>query len=226
MNVLAFESADGGASVAWRDPARIVLKQGDGGPDSLSWFGRCAGEVLGESGHSWGEVQRLAVCRGPGGFTGVRVAVGLVQGLSLGMNCPVAAVSSLQAMAWQGQQRGLRGMLWVALDARMGELYSALYALDGAVPRPVGPERLLRPEQLAEELAPDAELGGPGFEVYAGHWGGRTVQPDLRLDAGAVAELAARMPAEDLVDAAKLQPVYLRNQVAKTLAERAADRGR
>lgn len=81
-------------------------------------------QALAETGLNASQLDLLAFGEGPGAFTGLRIAAGVVQGLALGWQKPVVAISSLEALAFQGFQQ-TQHLTWLAcLDARMGEVYS------------------------------------------------------------------------------------------------------
>lgn len=192
--------------------------------------------LLAEAGIAPGDLDALVFGRGPGSFTGLRVAAAVVQGLSLAAGTPIVPVSSLAALAWRGlggaagsgaggaeaDAGGEPGPLAVAagralcvVDARMGEVYSALYrrvdggvALEGeerigppaAVVAPVSvapPAAGLAPDADPAQLAPGPPAGawlavGDAFAVYA--------DALARLAAGAVAVEATLTPrARDLL---------------------------
>ncbi len=167
------------------------------------------------------ELDALAFGRGPGSFTGVRIATAVIQGLAFGADLPVVAVSTLAGLA-QGRHRrqGARRCL-AALDARMGEVYWGRYALDGqGLMRLVGSEVVSTPEGV--ELPPDGgwEGVGSGWEAHGERLSQRLGERLITVDPGALAEaqdlipLAAAGFASGLAVAAELAlPVYLRDQV-------------
>ncbi len=87
-------------------------------------------DVLSEAGLSMGDVDEVLVGRGPGSFTGVRIAVATAKGLSCGLGVPLRGGSTLDACAWRAWARGHRGKVAVALDAMRGEVYPGIYVLD------------------------------------------------------------------------------------------------
>ncbi len=221
MNVLAIDSADGQASVALMRNDEMILRVNHDTRDSLSWLQQQVEELRGEFG-AWSQLDALACGVGPGGFTGVRVAVGYVQGLALSTTLPCIAVNSLDALAWRLHAKGHRGAAWVALDARMNELYAAHYQLE-ETPQREGPLQLLAADALVDQLSGNPQCAGPGFEAWPQHYA-KVTTAGLVLDAAAVALAASHAGLNQACSAAELQPVYLRNQVAKTLAQRRAER--
>ena len=167
------------------------------------------------------ELDALAFGRGPGSFTGVRIATAVIQGLAFGADLPVVPVSTLAGLA-QGchRRQGSRRCL-AALDARMGEVYWGRYLLDGqGLMRPDGPEVVITPEQV--ELPPDGgwEGVGSGWEAYGDRLGERlgdrlrAVDPAARCEAQDLIPLAVAGFAKGLaVSAEQALPVYLRDRV-------------
>lgn len=221
MNLLVVDSADGQASVALLQGDALDLRVNQDTRDSLSWLQQQV-EALRQTFTDWSMLDALVCGVGPGGFTGVRVAVGYVQGLGLATGLPCLPVNSLDALAWRLYLDGARGPAWIALDARMNQLYAARYNLAQG-PQREGDLQLLDADALVDQLSPDCLFAGPGFEAWPEHYAQHT-HAGLRLDAAAVALAARHMGLDAAGPAAELQPLYLRNQVAKTLAERRAEK--
>ena len=176
-------------------------------------------ELLQETGIGRAALDGIAVCRGPGGFTGLRIAMGVAQGLALALDRPVVPVSGLRVLAAAAAGPG---PVLAVIDARMGEFYVAAWA-DAAAAQagaaPLLPEALLRPEALLAHAALAGWAGqcvGPGVTALASAgvaWAGG-VQPSWP-DAGVLAALGRQgLQAGEGVPAEAAQPVYLRDQVA------------
>ena len=199
-------------------------------------------EVLRESGLSLAALDGLAFGRGPGGFTGLRIAAGVVQGLAFGAGLKVAPVSSLAAVAYQvrpspqpspaGAREGAgsagEGIL-VCNDARMKELYWACYRFDPAAPTlpiQLAPERV-SPSSAIEVPAGLVHVAGNGVERYP-ELRSRLDAAGLQFHAGlyphaaAIAHLGAGMLQRgEGVDAAEALPTYVRDDVARPSANAA-----
>jgi N6-L-threonylcarbamoyladenine synthase len=151
-------------------------------------------------------VDRIAVCAGPGSFTGLRVGLAAVWGLSRARNIPVETVSTLEAMA-EASRRGGETAVWSVLDAGRGEVLAQPFDLAGPRARAsAGPVRLSRHEAAraiggSRFVALPADLLGPGGEELPA------------LPAEALARASARDPRP--VAAAPLQPIYARASAAE-----------
>lgn len=107
-------------------------------------------ETLAGAGAIWGDLAALAVCTGPGNFTGVRIAVAAARGLALALGRPAIGVTRLEALA-----EGRAGAALVAIDARRDALYIQTFA-DGA---PLAPPELAAPHALAARAPGALRLG-------------------------------------------------------------------
>jgi tRNA threonylcarbamoyladenosine biosynthesis protein TsaB len=179
--------------------------------------------LLAEAGLPLGALDALACAVGPGSFTGLRIATAVAQGLAYGADLPVIPVGTLEALAAGAQAP----RVIACLDARMGEVYAAAYEMhEGALPCAVLAPRVCAP--LALRLpAGDQWIGcGSGFarhgEALASVLGALDqVRPDSVPEARWVAGLAAaRFAAGERHPPEALAPVYLRDKVALTRAER------
>lgn len=228
MNLIAIETSTRRVSVAlWRD-GEITERSHDhphaGSERILPWLR----ELLAEAGMNLSQLDGIAFGSGPGSFTGLRLACGAAQGLAFGADLPVVAVGSLEALALDsGQAR-----VYACLDARMNEVYVAAYVLSDG--RPV--------ETLAPAVAPPAMVPlpaggdwvgcGDGFAAYGPVLGERlgnsltAVEAWVLPTAAAVARLAApRLARGEGVAAEFAAPLYVRDKVAYTTAERLAQGG-
>ena len=158
------------------------------------------------------DLQALAFARGPGAFTGLRIAAGLVQGLAIGASRPVVPVSTLAALAaraFAGQPDAAHAQ--IVQDARMGEIYTATFARD-ALDAPETPERVIAPEDLAVEPAGDVVRAGNGWALLDITIDSELIYPHAR-DVGHLAAAAAARG--EAVSPDQAVPVYVRDDVAR-----------
>ncbi|HUW99130.1 MAG TPA: tRNA (adenosine(37)-N6)-threonylcarbamoyltransferase complex dimerization subunit type 1 TsaB [Acidiferrobacter sp.] len=215
MKILAIETATPIASVAVKIGDRLFERRladpaarAEGVLDLLR-------ALLADTGLDLGAIDVIAFGRGPGSFTGLRVAAAVAQGLAYARGLPVIPISSLAALAQQAQGTEILA----AIDARRDEVYYGLFhrAEDGLV-EPVGPEGLGPPASL--ERPQGACIGiGNGFDHYAAILRARCDIPyesHKVPGAQAIAVLAERAfrRGEQVIPSRAL-PVYLRDDVAK-----------
>lgn len=222
MIVLALETSTRQISVAlWQEGAvlqRAADSQTGGSMLVLPWVD----ELLAEAGIAKSAVGGIAFGAGPGNFTGLRLACGVAQGLAFGLGIPAFGVTTLAALALaSGEAR-----VFACMDARMNEVYAAAYEVTGRDVKELEPPRVAPPEMVA--LPAGEWIGcGDGFASYAARLPiPARVRPDVFPTAAAVAELAApRLARGEGVDAAHAMPLYVRDKVALTTAERLARGG-
>lgn len=177
--------------------------------------------LLQEAGLRLKDLDALAFGRGPGAFTGVRLAAGIAQGLALGANLPVLPVSSLAALA-QGATDPADALL-ATMDARMGEIYWGLFE-----PANGGAARLIAGERVSDPAAVTLPAGRSFFAIGSG-WETYGALLAERFKGRVTGAAPARRPqARDLLPLARAElqqgqglppeqalPVYLRNEVAQ-----------
>ena len=175
-------------------------------------------QLLADAGVALNALDAIAFGRGPGAFTGVRIAIGVVQGLAFALDRPVLPVSNLAALA-QGALR-TRGAQQVAaaIDARMEEIYWGCYQASAGEMRLVGREAVLPPEAVALPEGSGGEWFGAGTGWSYGERLAMPVaasDPSLLPDALDILSLAGYAWARGEAIAADLAlPVYLRDNVA------------
>ncbi len=233
MKLLAFETATEACSVAlWIDGEvreRFEVAPRRHAELALPWADR----LLAEAGIAKAGLDAVAVGRGPGAFTGVRLGVALGQGIALALDLPVLPVSTLAALAMRGAApAGADSGILAAIDARMGEVYWAAFRRAGTGVAPVSAEAVSAPGAVVLADADSAWRGvGTGFAAAEGllqqHLGARLQSVDATAlpHAADVAVLAAAAFARgEAVAADRLEPAYLRDNVAMTIAEQQAFR--
>ncbi|MEO7495458.1 MAG: tRNA (adenosine(37)-N6)-threonylcarbamoyltransferase complex dimerization subunit type 1 TsaB [Massilia sp.] len=183
-------------------------------------------EVLAEAGIALRDCDAIAFGAGPGSFTGVRTACGIAQGLAFGAGLPVLAVNTLAAMALACHQQTGATCVLPVLDARMGEVYWAQYRFDATADGNwvvLAEAALCAPEAVTPVARPFTACGN-GLGAYPQAYAGEEFAgalPAIMPHAAQVAELAqAELAAGRGVSAAEAQPLYLRNKIAFTSAER------
>lgn len=228
MRLLAIDTASAQCSAALDLDGEILLRAVATPRDHAQLLLPMIESLLAEAGLGFAALDGIAFGRGPGSFTGLRVAASVAQGLALGAGLPVVPVSDLRALALLGaEEAGARGALpagpfhvAACLDARMGEVYAAAFAFDPGQLPDDAPERVCPPADFRPGL-PCAVAVGPGFGAYP-----EGLAPLIRAaalvvpDAEPCAREVARLGTADLRrgrgrDAGAALPVYLRDNVAK-----------
>lgn len=243
MNLLALDTGTEFLSIALRTDGpqgtRVVEHHSAGGAKASTDLIAATLQMLADAGVQLSQLDAICFGSGPGSFTGLRTACSVVQGLAFGANVPVLPIDSLLAVAEDARSRvapdapALR--VTAMLDARMDEMYAAGYRYVHGQWQTLDSSALLRPEGLRVEVASGGTadalhlLAGNVFAVYADRLpaaalaAGQVVQA-LPM-AAAMLRLAPAMLAQGLaVDAALAMPSYIRDKVAKTTAERDAEK--
>ena len=231
MKLLAFETATEACSVALYLDGQ-VLERFEVAPRRHAELALPMAQVLlAEAGIARAQLDAIAVGRGPGAFTGVRLAIALAQGIALGLDRPVVPVSTLAVLAAGAPVDGPARIL-ASIDARMGEVYAGAFVRDGAALVALDAERVLAPEAVTlPALGPAGPWQGvgTGFAAADGVLGKRLGADLTRLDPAALPHAAdlARLAAVacasgEAVAAERVEPAYLRDNVALTLVEQRA----
>lgn len=228
--ILAIDTAADLCSVALARAGRIVQKSEAVGHRHSERVLPMVRTLLGAEGIELADCDAFAFGAGPGAFTGLRIACGIVQGLAYGAGRPVIAVGNLEALAaaaLRAQPKAQRVLC--ANDARMQEAYVAVYRRSGddleelAAPALAAVADL---DALIERWTPDL-VAGDAPTVYADRLAARSTRLiALRATAAAVCERALRRwSAGGGTDAAHAAPLYVRNHVALTIEERRLRQG-
>ncbi|SIR97453.1 tRNA threonylcarbamoyladenosine biosynthesis protein TsaB [Aquipseudomonas alcaligenes] len=176
-------------------------------------------DLLGEAGLALSALDAIAFGRGPGAFTGVRIAIGVVQGLAFALDRPVLPVSNLAVLAQRALREHGAQQVAAAIDARMDEVYWGCYAAERGEMRLQGVEAVLPPEsaRLPRGAAGDWFAAGTGWSTY----GARIVlqpcgsEPAMLPHSQDLLSLATFAWARgEALPADQAQPVYLRDNVA------------
>ena len=235
MTILAFDSSNEQLSIALlRDDGAVASYLGEGGAKASETILPMINALLNDEKLTLKDLSGIAFGAGPGAFTGVRVACGVAQGLGFGANIPVVGVNTLHAMAESfSQAHGGHAKVIVCIDARLSELYfAALEKVDG-VWLEISPTALYKPDNLPTTDGENWAGVGNGWQVsgdqlqakYANQMS--NTYPSFMPEAISIARLAAPILASGDADlmlrysASLATPLYVRNRVALTEAERA-----
>jgi len=224
MRVLALDTSTEYCSVAlWQDGAAVERCELAGQKHSEMLIAMLDA-LLKDAGIAIRQCDGIAFGKGPGSFTGVRIACGVAQGLALGANHPVAGVCTLQALA----EASGKARVIAALDARMGEVYHAAYEKCDDVWETVSEPSLCKPEDAPSVPGENWFGAGSGFAMHGvalkARYAGQLLGTDGSMvpQAAAIAALgAAQLLLGRGVDAAEALPLYLRDKVALKTSERA-----
>ena len=220
VKLLAFETSSREGSVALQVDGTVQQELIAVPREQTGQLLPLTARLLGGAGLSLRDLDAIAFGRGPGSFTGLRIAAAAAQGLGMATGLPLLPVSSLAATA-QGLWRthGSSNTL-VCVDARMGEVYWAAFEIYGGVARVVGTEQLTAPEAVTSVGLASWSAGGNAFAVYSDELAELTAQARAVFAAAcpravdlfplAAADLVAgrgRVPEE-------ANPAYLRSESA------------
>jgi tRNA threonylcarbamoyladenosine biosynthesis protein TsaB len=225
MKILAIETATEACSAALYIDGDISLEYRINPRGHTEMILKMVDHLMVDSGMNIGALDALAFGRGPGSFTGVRIATGVAQGIAFAADLPVVGVSTLAALAQRAYREKGEPKLLTAFDARMGELYWAGYQ--------VGEKELVVPA-IAEQVGTAQQVEIPSSDEWYGvgsGWGVYGEQLELRLgtfllgfksdiycSARDIASLAAEDYTAGLAVAPEFAlPVYLRDKVANKM---------
>ena len=228
MNYLALDASTEACSVALEVNGKVFSRY-DLCPQSHSLhLLPMIDAVLQEAGIKLADLDGLIFGQGPGSFTGVRIGVGVAQGLAFSANLPVVGVSSLQAMAQLAYIEHGEKQVIAAIDARMSEVYNGYYLLDDDnIMQAQQGEAVTPPEQLAQQLSAIVTTPfyavGTGWDAYSEKLSEQLLvlrtneaSPEI-LFPTAEAMLAigkVKLEQGQGVSAEEAQPVYVRDTVS------------
>ncbi len=203
MIVLGFDTATPATVVGLRlaDGSTLQARDDPGAgerPGHTTRLLPLASELLAQAGLSWSALERVAVGVGPGTFTGLRIGVATARGLAQSLGVELVGVSTLRVLAEAAQREDPRRGVLVAIDARRGEAFLALYAAGAeqlVAPRAMRPEELgdlpLHPEEGIDWLAVgDGAVRFRGYVEAVGVAVAEDFSPLHRVDGGVLCELA------------------------------------
>lgn len=242
--ILAIDSSTELCSVCWTDGSRWIERREDAGQRHSALMLSMIGEALAEARCTVADLDEIAFGAGPGSFTGLRIACGIAQGLAFGAGIRVRAVSSLMALA----EASAQASVIAAIDARMNEVYWAAYKRErelhsrqsdarSAPSGVAGSSDGKWVEIIPPTVSPAADVVLPSGDNWAAAGNGfarfaslaaampatAIVDAAIEVNARSIASLA--MTGHGTIDVAEhATPVYIRDKVAMTSAERAAAR--
>lgn len=225
--LLAVDTATDTVHLALQTPERTLVRARPGGAQASAALLPALAALMDEAGLAFSDLDAMACGVGPGAFTGLRTACSVVQGLAVGVGCPVLALPTLAAVAEHARQQGAPGAVWAVQDARMGEIYVARFEPGPQGWSPDGAPRLWSPERfVAETQGDDAVWAGNALLVYpllaaAGRMSWAQAAP---AGEALLALARAAWDRGEAADPATLLPLYVRDKVARTTAERLGDR--
>ena len=232
--LLAFDTSTEQLAVGLASAAGTVCRHEAGGAQASARLIPLLQSLLAEAGIGFKQLDAIAFGAGPGAFTGLRTACAVAQGLGFGAGKPLIAVDSLLIVAEDARQRFAElagdGLHWVAVDARMNEVYAAAYRWSDPRWQAAKPPRLYTLDALAQcwRDEPPARVAGNAVTAFA-PWlpfGAAFCVAEVADRAGALLRLARQAWRDGaLLDPAEALPLYLRDKVALTTAERAAAAG-
>lgn len=173
-------------------------------------------DLMSDAGIGFSDLDSVAVSRGPGGFTSLRIGMAVAQGIALAHDLPVHMVSTLEVLAHAADPARREQRILAVLDARMNEVYAGWFEAAEGRHVPLAGEAVLAPDRLVAPVGGSWLVVGPGLAEYGEQVGDALAgqiagcQPDIWPGAEAVLALAqnsAGVPAWDVA------PVYVRDQV-------------
>lgn len=229
--LLAFDTSTEVLSLALLHGGTVTATDAQGGAQASVQLIPQALRLLREAGCAPSSVDAIAFGRGPGAFTGLRTACSVAQGLAFGLGKPVLPLDSLLIPAEDArvQRPDTAGDLWVAMDARMDEIYAARYGWEGGCWKVLHEPALFTQEALAMRWRrePPRAVAGSALDAFGERLplGDTVTLPRMLSRAQALARIALQSWEHgEAVDAAQALPLYLRDKVALTTLEREAAR--
>jgi tRNA threonylcarbamoyladenosine biosynthesis protein TsaB len=226
-SLLAIDSSTERLALALQWNGRSWFVEEEGGAQASAHAVPHAMALLEQAGARLQALDAIAFARGPGAFTGLRTACAVAQGLAFGAGRPVLSLDSLLLVA-EGARGDADGFdVWVAMDARMGEVYAGHYAFADGAWRGLRAPALYELDALHACWAAQAPRAVAGSALAA--FGERLRTRDAALFSNETSRAAAMMRIAqaawqrgEMMDPSQALPLYLRDKVALTTAERTA----
>ena len=214
MNILAIDTCTDIASVTLFKSGEFTSRVLSGVEKTSGHILKLCNEVFIESKTQLKEVDLISYSKGPGSFTGVRMCIGVVQGLSLSMQIPTMGFTTLELIGFKASQLTKSKKIAVALDARMGEVYWATY-VDGLIDN----MKICNPQEV-DDLGTSFLGVGSGWKTYSEVLKKTSniskIDLSIQPESSALIELSLQGMNEGFEGTLDLpQPIYLRNNVAE-----------
>ena len=214
MNILAIDTCTDIASVTLFKSGEFTSRVLSGVEKTSGHILKLCDEVFKESKTQLKEVDLISYSKGPGSFTGIRMCIGVVQGLSLSVQIPTMSFTTLELIGFRASQLTKSKKIAVALDARMGEVYWATY-VDGLIDN----MKICNPQEV--DVLGSSFLGvGSGWKTYSEVLKKTSniskIDLSIKPESSALIELSLQGMNEGFEGTLDLaQPIYLRNNVAE-----------
>ena len=214
MNILAIDTCTDIASVTLYKSGEFTSKVLSGVEKTSGHILKLCDEVFKESKTQLKEVDLISYSKGPGSFTGVRMCIGVVQGLSLSVQIPTMSFTTLELIGFRASQLKKSKKIAVALDARMGEVYWATY-VDGLIDN----MKICNPQEV-DDLGTSFLGVGSGWKTYSEVLKKTSnvskIDLSIKPESSALIELSLQAMNEGFEGTLDLpEPIYLRNNVAE-----------
>ena len=214
MNILAIDTCTDIASVTLFKSGEFTSRVLSGVEKTSGHILKLSDEVFKESKTQLKEVDLISYSKGPGSFTGVRMCIGVVQGLSLSVQIPTMSFTTLELIGFRASQLTKSKKIAVALDARMGEVYWATY-VDGLIDN----IKICNPQEV-DDLGTSFLGVGSGWKTYSEVLKKTSnvskIDLSIKPESSALIELSLQAMNEGFEGTLDLpQPIYLRNNVAE-----------
>ena len=219
-NILAIETATSSCSVALVCNNKTFCREQVGNNIHSNVVLEMVHEVLQEAQINNANLSAVAVGQGPGSFTGLRIGIGVAQGIAYGVNIPMIGISSLDALANQAPSQG---RVIAGIDARMGEVYWCEYLKSKDGVQRLGELQVSPPNEIFSEGAKSqVELVGNAWTEYQGTFSSELMANSLIIEsqvypmAESLLDLAINAYERgEVISAIDFTPEYVRNNVAK-----------
>ena len=214
MNILAIDTCTDIASVTLYKSGEFTCRVLSGVEKTSGHVLKLCDEVFNESKTQLKEVDLISYSKGPGSFTGVRMCIGVVQGLSLSVQIPTMSFTTLELIGFRASQLTKSKKIAVALDARMGEVSWATY-VDGLIDN----MKICNPQEV-DDLGTSFLGVGSGWKTYSEALKKTSnvskIDLSIKPESSALIELSLQAMNEGFEGTLDLpQPIYLRNNVAE-----------